>query len=136
DVRAAGGVIVEGARVERLELGSPVVAHTSLGRVSAPDAVLATGTPQLLRGLYWAKVEAQRSYIVSFRGPEPSDDGDSAPGPTAPGPTAPGATAPHDTGMFLGAGDGAHSVRWHRGSLLVGGSGHTVGRQRAGFDPY
>src|SRR5690606_11621443 len=30
DVRAAGGVIVEGARVTRLELGSPVVAHTSL----------------------------------------------------------------------------------------------------------
>jgi len=131
DVRAAGGVIVEGARVERLELGSPVVAHTSLGRVSAPDAVLATGTPQLLRGLYWAKVEAQRSYIVSFRVPEPSGDGDSAPGPTASG-----ATAPHDTGMFLGAGDAAHSVRWHRGSLLVGGAGHIVGRQRAGFDPY
>jgi hypothetical protein len=39
-------------------------------------------------------------------------------------------------GMFLGAGGGAHSVRWHRGSLLVGGSGHGVGRQEPGFDPY
>jgi hypothetical protein len=38
--------------------------------------------------------------------------------------------------MFLGAGGGAHSVRWHRGSLLVGGSGHGVGRQEPGFDPY
>lgn len=115
DVRAAGGVVVEGARVERLALGSPVVAHTALGRVSAPDVVLATGTPQLDRGLYWAKVEPQRSYIVSFRPPE-------------------GALS--DTGMFLGAGPGAHSVRWHRGSLLVGGAGHVVGRQQPGADPY
>jgi glycine/D-amino acid oxidase-like deaminating enzyme len=116
DVRAAGGVIVEGARAERLELGSPVVAHTSLGWLTASDAVLATGTPQLDRGLYWAKVAAQRSYLVSFRVPE---------------------TTPHDdTGMFLGAGGSAHSVRWHRGSLLVGGAGHGVGRQEPGFDPY
>src|SRR5690606_22633523 len=70
DVRAAGGVIGAGARVTRLELGSPVVAHASLGLVSAPDVVLATGIPQLDRGLYWAKVEPQRSYIVSFRVPE------------------------------------------------------------------
>ena len=116
DVRAAGGVIVEGAHVGRLELGTPVVAHTALGRVSAPDVVLATGTPQLDRGLYWAKVEAQRSYLVSFRVPE--------------------STPQDDTGMYLGAGSGAHSVRWHRGSLLVGGSGHGVGRQDPGLDPY
>lgn len=116
DVRAAGGVIVEGARVERVELGSPVVAHTGLGRISAPDVVLATGTPQLDRGLYWAKVEPQRSYVVAFRLPE--------------------STPAAETGMFLGAGEGAHSVRWRRGALLVGGSGHVVGRQHAGTDPY
>ena len=116
DVRTAGGVIVEDARVERLDLGAPVVAHTRLGRVSAPDVVLATGTPQLDRGLYWAKVEPQRSHVVAFHLPE--------------------GTPATDTGMFLGAGDGAHSVRWHRGSLLVGGSGHVVGRQDPGADPY
>lgn len=116
DVRAAGGVIVEGARVERLRLGTPVEAHTARGEVTGADVVLATGTPQLDRGLYWAKVEPQRSYVVAFRLPE--------------------GTPSTDTGMFLGAGDGAHSVRWHRGSLLVGGSGHVVGRQKPGSDPY
>jgi glycine/D-amino acid oxidase-like deaminating enzyme/nitrite reductase/ring-hydroxylating ferredoxin subunit len=116
DIRALGGVIVEGARVVHVGLGDPAVAHTEQGSVSADSIVFATGTPPLVRGLYWAKVEARRSYLVSFRMPE--------------------ADAAAPTGMFLGAGDHAHSIRWHEGSLLVGGSGHDVGRQPPGFDPY
>ncbi len=114
DVRALGGVIVEGARVRRLEFGDTTVAHTPLGTVSAPTVVLATGTPQLRRGLYWSKVEAQRSYAIALRPPEGAED----------------------TGMYLSAGSPAHSVRWHRGALIVGGAGHGVGRQEEDADPY
>lgn len=116
DVRELGGVVVEGARVRRVRLGSPASVQTELGTVTAPDVVLATGTPQLLRGLYWAKVEAQRSYAIALRPPE-------------------GETT-EETGMFLGAGERAHSVRWHRGALIVGGEGHGVGRQADGAEPY
>lgn len=116
DIRELGGVVVENARVRRLQFGSPTTVHTDLGSVSAPAVVLATGTPQLLRGLYWAKVESQRSYAVALRMPD---------------------AAPVDEpGMFLSAGSPAHSVRWHRGSLVVGGAGHGVGRQEEGSDPY
>ena len=114
DLRELGGVIVEGARVERLEFGELTAVHTSLGTVTAPKVVLATGTPQLRRGLYWMKVEAQRSYAVALRAPEGSED----------------------TGMFLSAGSPSRSVRWHRGALLVGGAGHGVGRHEDGADPY
>lgn len=116
DIRALGGVIVDDARVVHVSLGDPAVAHTERGSVSADSIVFATGTPPLIRGLYWAKVEARRSYVVSFRLPE--------------------AAVASATGMFLGAGDQPHSIRWHEGSLLVGGSGHDVGRQPTGFDPY
>ncbi len=116
DVRSLGGVVVEGARVRRLKFGDPTVVHTDLGQVTAPTVVLATGTPQLRRGLYWMKVEPQRSYAVALRPPE---------------------DAPvEETGMFLSAGSPAHSVRWHRGMLVVGGEGHVVGRQHEGGDPY
>ncbi len=114
DLRALGGLIVEGARVRRLAFGETTTVHTVLGTVSAPTVVLATGTPQLRRGLYWMKVEAQRSYAVALRPPEGAED----------------------TGMFLSAGSPSHSVRWHRGTLLVGGEGHGVGRQDEGADPY
>lgn len=115
DLRRLGGIVVEGARARRVRLGSPAVVETDLGAVAAPTVVLATGTPQLLRGLYFAKVEAQRSHAIALRLPDGADD---------------------DPGMFLSAGDPAHSVRGHRGMLVVGGEGHGVGRQAADADPY
>ncbi|MFT4283224.1 MAG: FAD-dependent oxidoreductase [Protaetiibacter sp.] len=116
DVRALGGIVVEGARARRVRLGSPASVETELGTVVAPTVVLATGTPQLLRGLYWAKVEAQRSYAIALRLPD--------------------AASAEETGMFLSAGSPARSVRWHHGALVVGGGGHGVGRQHEGADPY
>jgi len=116
DIRPLGGVIVADARVVRVGLGDPVEAHTAHGTVSADSIVFATGTPPLVRGLYWAKVEARRSSVVAFDVPD--------------------AVATMPTGMFLGAGEAPHSIRWHEGSLLVGGGGHDAGRQRPGHDPY
>jgi nitrite reductase/ring-hydroxylating ferredoxin subunit len=73
--------------------------------------VLATGIPILDRGLYFSKVEPQRSYALAF-------DASGAP-----------------QGMYLSAGSDSRSVRdtpAHVGTqLLVGGSGHSVGRTRS-----
>ncbi len=115
DLRALGGVIIEGVRVIGATARAPVTVRTTLGAVQADSLVLATGVPVLDRGLYFAKVEALRSYVVAF-----DVDGDDA----------------RDRGMFLSAGSPARSVRWHDGTLLVGGGGHGVGRHEADQDPY
>jgi hypothetical protein len=77
-------------------------------RVEAENVVLATGIPVLDRGLYFAKVEPQRSYALAFRHP----------------------SAPEL--MLLSAGSPTRSVRDAPSPdaplLLVGGEGHTVGR--------
>jgi glycine/D-amino acid oxidase-like deaminating enzyme/nitrite reductase/ring-hydroxylating ferredoxin subunit len=108
EVRRAGGTVVTGSRV----VGAPV-AHTAVtlddGRsVEAENVVLATGVPILDRGLYFAKVEPDRSYAVAFRHPSPPEL------------------------MTLSAGSPTRSVRdvpSAGGSLLlVGGEGHVVGR--------
>ena len=108
EVRRAGGTVVTGSRV----VGAPV-AHTAVtlddGRsVEAENVVLATGVPILDRGLYFAKVEPDRSYAVAFRHPSPPEL------------------------MTLSAGSptrSVHDVPSAGGSLLlVGGEGHVVGR--------
>jgi nitrite reductase/ring-hydroxylating ferredoxin subunit len=75
--------------------------------------VLATGTPVLDRGLYFAKLEPQRSYGLAVEA-----------GPNA-----------LPEGMFLSTGSDTRSVRDAptdgRVLLLVGGSGHGVGRTRS-----
>ena len=77
--------------------------------VRAEHVVLATGSPILDRGLYFAKLEPQRSYALAFEGVD----------------------APE--GMYLSAGSDSRSVRDAPGDnggtrLLVGGAGHSVGR--------
>ncbi|MGX5682296.1 FAD-dependent oxidoreductase [Schumannella luteola] len=120
DVRAAGGVVVEGVRVRRVSgrrvsAGEPVRVGADVGEVLADRVVLATGIPILDRGLYFAKVEAQRSHVVAFEVAEPDR---------------------RESGMFLSAGQPARSIRWHRGRLLVGGGGHPTGRAPANADPH
>lgn len=115
DLRALGGVVVEHTRVIGATARRPVTVRTTRGDVAAGSLVLATGIPVLDRGLYFAKVEALRSHVVSF-----AVDGDDA----------------RDRGMFLSAGSPARSVRWHDGALIVGGGGHGAGRHAADHDPY
>ena len=69
----------------------------------------ATGVPVLDRGLYFAKVEPQRSYALAFDHPDPLPM------------------------MMLSAGSPTRSIRDAPGTtggdrLLVGGEGHVVGR--------
>jgi glycine/D-amino acid oxidase-like deaminating enzyme len=111
-LRAHGGTLTQGHRVRRVSLRGRPRAHLSDGTtLRAEYLVLATGIPVLDRGLYFAKLEPQRSYALAFEGVE----------------------AP--AGMYLSAGSDSRSVRDTPSgggtALLVGGSGHTVGRTRS-----
>lgn len=110
-LRAHGGTIHQNCRVVGVsKLGSPRVELSGGETLNASKVVLATGTPILDRGLYFAKLEPQRSYALAFSHVDP---------PRA---------------MYLSAGSSmsTRSVRDAPGLegdfLLVGGSGHTVGR--------
>lgn len=109
ELRAAGGTLHQGQRVRGVaRRGEPVVRLEGGQELRAEHVVLATGTPILDRGLYFAKVEAHRSYGLAFEGVTPPD------------------------AMFLSAGSDSRSVRGApEGRLLVGGSGHVVGRTRS-----
>lgn len=105
-----GGVIRENSRVASVsKVGRPAVRTDDGATVHCDTVVLATGTPILDRGLYFAKVEAHRSYVLMFSGV-------SAPGP-----------------MLLSAGSAGYSIRDvpqppGEPLLMVGGKGHVVGR--------
>ena len=109
EVRREGGTVVTGRRVVGAPLADPSAVDLDDGtRVRAENVVLATGVPVLDRGLYFAKVEPDRSYALAFRHPSPPEL------------------------MLLSAGAPTRSVRdapTDSGSLLlIGGQGHTVGR--------
>ncbi len=110
EVRSHGGRVVSGTRVVKARVhGDEVVVHTEDGRaVRSGRLVVATGMPFLDRGLHFARLSPQRSYALTFRG----------------------VTAPE--GMYLSAGTPSRSVRDvprpDGTQLMVGGSGHTVGR--------
>lgn len=63
---AAGGVLVTGVRVRDVHAGDPAVLETDQGELRARDVVVATATPILDRGLYFAKTRHSRSYIAAF----------------------------------------------------------------------
>ncbi len=110
ELRRHGGTVHEGRRVVSVaKTGKPTATLDDGSRLSGHRLVLATGTPLLDRGLYFAKVEAHRSYLLAFEGTEPPRD------------------------MYLSAGSPIRSLREVTrpdGSslLLVGGEGHVVGR--------
>ena len=108
-LRKHGGSLHLGRRVRTVSLTGPAEAKLDDGSaIRAEHVVLATGTPILDRGLYFSKLEPQRSYALAFEGVE----------------------AP--SGMYLSAGSDTRSVRDAPGAgaplLLVGGAGHSVGR--------
>ncbi|MFH5207303.1 FAD-dependent oxidoreductase [Antrihabitans sp. NCIMB 15449] len=116
DIRRHGGEVFENARVTGARERSAGV-HLTIGDriVTADNVVLATGTPILDRGGFFARLEPQRSYAAAFDVP-----GD----------------FPRD--MFLSADQPSRSLRFapsDRGDLLlVGGNGHPVGRERNAHD--
>jgi len=107
ELRELGGRICDGVRVTGVRASLPARVRTTAGTVWADRVVLATGTPMLDRGLYFAKLAAQRSYAISYD----VADGDVG------------------AGMFLNAETPTRSIRWAGNRLLVGGNGHGVGRR-------
>ncbi len=111
ELRRRDGVLVEGVRVTGVSTDQVATVRTSAGTVTAERVVLASGIPILDRGLYWAKMTAQRSYAATFRVPGPIPQG-----------------------MYLSADTPSRSLRTARDGdqelLLIGGNGHVVGRHR------
>ena len=109
EVEHHGGRIAEDQRVVDVSWGRRPQLRTEDGaHFRCRHLVLATGTPILDRGLYFAKLTANRSYLLAYTGAR--------------------AALP---GMMISAGPEVRSLRDVPGAeetLLVGGSGHVVGR--------
>lgn len=111
---ATGGAVHTDVRVVGAHALPQPRVDTTQGPIHAHHIVLATGTPILDRGLYFAKTRGLRSYCVSFR--------------------VPGAAVPQ--GTFISVDDPTRSIRPVSDSdgpggiaqLVVGGNGHPVGR--------
>ncbi len=112
DVRAEGGLVVEGERVVGVDAGKPATVSTASGPMTADAVILATGAPILERALYFAKTDVRRSYVVALR--------------------VPGGADAIPRGMYLSVERPTHSLRTAPDPggelLLVGGNGHPTGR--------
>ena len=111
--RAAGARILERCRLLSADAGAESVrVQTTGGRMSARRVILATGTPVLDRGLFFATLEPTREFVGAYR-----VDG----------------ALPH--GMYLSVDPTSRSLRTTRDAdgaevLLVGGDSYTPGRDR------
>ena len=110
DFRAEGGRLHTGVRATGVQVDQRCVLETELGELGAERIVLATGMPILDRGLHFAKLEPERSYLVSYAG-----------------------VVDPPRGMYLSVDQPSRSLRTATGpdgseQLLVGGNGHVVGR--------
>lgn len=118
DLVARGGRIVDRARVlgAHREPSGGYVLRTTRGETRCDTVVLATGTPILDRGGFFARLQPRRSYALAFRAP-----GELPPGMylSADGDTRSVRTTPVVTGGDAGADAGA--------MLLIGGAGHVTG---------
>ncbi|GAB2566662.1 FAD-dependent oxidoreductase [Leucobacter ruminantium] len=112
ELRGRGGAVVEECRVrDVVRRGGGVEVSSDLGTVAADACVLATGTPILDRGLFFAKLEPSRSFVGAYR--------------------LSGRAAPR--GMYVSVGEPHRSLRTAQdvtgGELLVvGGASHVTGR--------
>jgi glycine/D-amino acid oxidase-like deaminating enzyme/nitrite reductase/ring-hydroxylating ferredoxin subunit len=109
-----GCTVLEQSRVLSVRSGGPVRLHTADGTVSADRAVIATHAPLLDRGLYFARLEAVRSYCVAAR--------------------LRSGTLP--TGLSISAGDPAWSIAATEDMLIVGGQGHPAGERGVDHNRY
>ncbi len=108
-VQGDGSHVFENSRVLRVEEGSPCTAVTGRGEVRAGHVIVASHYPILDRGLYFARLEAQRSYCIAAR----LNRG-----------------APPRT-MAISAGGTTRSLRSYGDHLIVGGEGHPTGSGKA-----
>jgi glycine/D-amino acid oxidase-like deaminating enzyme/nitrite reductase/ring-hydroxylating ferredoxin subunit len=109
-----GSAVLEGSRALRVSEGSPCTVTTESGELRAEHVVIATHYPMLDRGLYFARLKAQRSYCVA----------------------ASLASGSPPEGMAISAGSSTRSVRSYGPTLIVGGEGHSTGSGKATPDRF
>jgi glycine/D-amino acid oxidase-like deaminating enzyme/nitrite reductase/ring-hydroxylating ferredoxin subunit len=99
-----GSHVFEDTRVVGVGHGQPWQVRTNRGMLTADHVVVATHYPILDRGLYFARLHAERSYCIAARvqGPLPQ-------------------------GMSINAGSPTRSIRSYKDLLIVGGEGHHAG---------
>src|SRR3954469_9703183 len=105
---AIGEHVYERTRALGVREGSPCEVRTTRGTVRAKQVVVATHYPLLDRGLYFARVEQQRSYCIAARI----------------------AGTPPET-MAISAGSPTRSINRFGDLLIVGGEGHAAGASKA-----
>ncbi len=112
-VERAGSLVVEHTRATALHEGTPCRVETTGGTVTADHVVVATHYPVFDRGVYFARLEAQRSYCIAarVRGEPPR-------------------------GMSIAAGSPKWSIRSYRDLLVVCGQGHPAGARDVGEERY
>ncbi|WP_411732396.1 FAD-dependent oxidoreductase [Paeniglutamicibacter sp.] len=111
DLRRRGAKVFEDTRLTGSSHSAPLQLTTTRGALGADTLILATGTPVLDRGGYFAKLEPSRSYLAAYTG---SPD-----------------AQPFPEGMYLSIDSPGRSLRTATSNgkpvLLVGGNGHPVG---------
>ena len=112
-VHGDGSQVLEQTRATAVDDGNPCRVHTERGTVMAQQVVVATHYPLLDRGLFFARLEPTRSYVIAarVRGAVPR-------------------------GMSISAGGTTRSVRSHGELLIVGGEGHSTGARSASPERY
>jgi glycine/D-amino acid oxidase-like deaminating enzyme/nitrite reductase/ring-hydroxylating ferredoxin subunit len=108
-----GSMVLEGTRALSVHDGSPCTVRTEHGTITAEQVVVATHYPLLDRGLFFARLEPQRSYCIAarVRGELPQ-------------------------GMSINAGSTTRSVRSYGDLLVLGGEGHQTGATKATPERY
>jgi glycine/D-amino acid oxidase-like deaminating enzyme/nitrite reductase/ring-hydroxylating ferredoxin subunit len=100
--------VFEGSRVLEVSQGAPCRVRTHRGRVTAEQVVLATHYPLLDRGVFFARLEPQRSYCIAAR-----------------------VRGAPSRGMSISAGETTRSVRSCGDLVIVSGEGHPTGAGEA-----
>ncbi|WP_408015899.1 FAD-dependent oxidoreductase [Rhodococcus chondri] len=122
EIRANGGAVFTGRRVRAARTDDTgCTLTTDDGELRAAHVVLATGTPILDRGGFFARLEPDRSYAAAFELPESPPEGMYL---SVDSPTRSLRTAPAGNSSGTGA-SGSRRL------LLVGGNGHVVGRHES-----
>jgi glycine/D-amino acid oxidase-like deaminating enzyme/nitrite reductase/ring-hydroxylating ferredoxin subunit len=112
-VDGESSMVVEDTRALDVEGGTPWRIRTTRGTITADQVVVATHYPMLDRGLYFARLKAQRSYCIAarVRGALPES-------------------------MSITAGAPTRSVRSFEDLLIAGGEGHETGARAARPERY
>jgi glycine/D-amino acid oxidase-like deaminating enzyme/nitrite reductase/ring-hydroxylating ferredoxin subunit len=109
-----GSAVFEDSRALEVSEGSPCTVRTAAGEVRAAHVVVATHYPFLDRGLYFARLKAQRSYCIA----------------------ATLTTGASPQGMSISAGSNTRSIRSAGERLIIGGEGHSTGSRDATPERY